>query len=390
MELRDYVLALRRYWGTLLALALAGLGVAVAVVTATPQTYLATAQVFVASTGEGTSGSQFVNQRVTSYPDVARSRTVLGPVIQQLGLTESFDSLRARVGATNPPDTSQIEITVTGSDAALAARVANAVADRFGTTVEQLEKPESAPSPVDLTVTNPATVPATPVSPVPGLLLPLGLAVGLALGAAAAVVRSRLDTTVRTAEDVAAVWDGDRVPVLTRPGGRARRSELVGRPSAVLARRLEGLAQDRPVAVLLLAPSPDARQEPSTFAREVADQLRTRQVPAAVVPPGTIGGDRGTRVRLSVGTALAPLADWRRIADEVDAVVLVAEPGRVERAELSEVRTVLSAAGIAPLAVVLAARRGRRSAARQVPTPAGDPAPARQQTGMGQPVPAGR
>ena len=37
----------------------------------------ATAQVFVASVDDSTSGSQFVNQRVTSSPQVADSRTVL-------------------------------------------------------------------------------------------------------------------------------------------------------------------------------------------------------------------------------------------------------------------------------------------------------------------------
>src|SRR5919112_253032 len=148
MELRDYGVALRRHWGIGVSVALACLLAAVVVVLATPATYRATAQVFVASTGEGTSGAQFVNQRVTSYPDVARSRAVL---------------------------------------------------DEFGTVVEQLERPTGAPSPVDLTVTNPATVPTSPASPQTGLLLALGLVVGLALGAAAAVTRAPPDSRLHSA-----------------------------------------------------------------------------------------------------------------------------------------------------------------------------------------------
>ncbi len=140
MELRDYGVALRRHWRAGVGVALACLLAAVVVVLATPATYRATAQVFVASTGEGTSGSQFVNQRVTSYPDVARSRAVLDPVIRSLGLDESFADLRERVEATNPLETSQIDIAVTGRDAAEAARVADAVAEEFGTVVEQLER----------------------------------------------------------------------------------------------------------------------------------------------------------------------------------------------------------------------------------------------------------
>jgi capsular polysaccharide biosynthesis protein len=103
MELRDYGTALRRYWTTWVGLALAGVLVALTVVLVSTPTYQATAQVFVASTGgEGTSGAQFVNQRVTTYPDVARSRTVLGSVIEELGIQESFADLRARVAAVNP------------------------------------------------------------------------------------------------------------------------------------------------------------------------------------------------------------------------------------------------------------------------------------------------
>ncbi|MDP9428810.1 MAG: Wzz/FepE/Etk N-terminal domain-containing protein, partial [Actinomycetota bacterium] len=215
MELRDYGVALRRHWKTGVGMTLACLLAAGVVVLATPVTYRATAQVFVASTGEGTSGAQFVNQRVTSYPDVARSRTVLDPVIESLGLDESFADLRARVEATNPLETSQIDIAVTGRDAAEATRVADAVAEEFGTVVEQLERPPGGRSPVDLTVTDPATVPTSPASPQTGLLLTLGLVVGLALGAAAAVVRSRVDGTLHSAEDVRAAWGpADDVPVL--------------------------------------------------------------------------------------------------------------------------------------------------------------------------------
>src|SRR5688572_21528063 len=117
MELRDYLLALRRYWTTWLGVTGAALLVALGVVLISPPSYQATAQVFVASLGEGTSGSQFVNQRVTSYPDVARSSAVLGPVIEDLDLAESVADLRARVSASNPAETSQIDIAVTDADA---------------------------------------------------------------------------------------------------------------------------------------------------------------------------------------------------------------------------------------------------------------------------------
>lgn len=370
MELRDYGVALRRHWKTGAGLALACLLAAVVVVLATPATYRATAQVFVASTGEGTSGAQFVNQRVTSYPDVARSRAVLDPVIEDLGLDESFADLRARVEATNPLETSQIDIAVTGRDAAEAARVADAVAEEFGTVVERLERPTGAASPVDLTVTNPATVPTSPASPQTGLLLALALVVGLALGAAAAVVRSRLDGRLHSADDVRAAWGGaDDVPVLARPVGRARRSALIGRPAAVLARRLEALAEDRPVSVVVVSPSPDSA--PESLVEEVAAELRAAGLAAARTDDAAVAGP--VRVRLSVGSPLLPLSGWRRVAGTADAVVVAVAPGQVQRAELTELRTVLSAAGVRPLALVLASTGPRDAAPEPAAHPEGTP-----------------
>ena len=383
MELRDYGTALRRHWRIGVGVALACLLAAVVVVLATPITYRATAQVFVASTGEGTSGAQFVNQRVTSYPEVARSRAVLGPVIDDLGLDESFADLRARVEATNPLETSQIDIAVTGRDAAEATRVADAVAQEFGTVVERLERPAGGASPVDLTVTNPATVPTSPAAPQTALLLALGLVVGLALGAAAAVVRSRLDGRLHSAEDVRAAWHGaDDVPVLARPAGRARRSALAGDPVAVLARRLEALAEDRPVSVTLVSPSPD--RAPWSLAGDLAARLRAAGLLTAVADPGgDAAADGPARVRLSVVSPLLALSDWRRLAGTSEVVVAVAR-GRAQRVDLAELGTILSGAGIRPLALVVT--RLRRGGADPQPVTRLEGTPARPAA----PVPAPR
>jgi capsular polysaccharide biosynthesis protein len=359
MELRDYGMALRRHWRTGVGVTLACLLAAVVAVLAMPITYRATAQVFVASTGEGTSGAQFVNQRVPSYPEVARSRAVLDPVIDELDLDESFADLRARVEATNPLETSQIDIAVTGPDAAEAARVADAVAEEFGTVVEQLERPAGGTSPVDLTVTNPATVPTTPAAPQTGLLLALGLVVGLALGAAAAVLRSRLDRRLHSAEDVRAAWHGaDDVPVLARPAGRARRSALAGDPVAVLARRVEALAEDRPVSVALVSTSPDLA--PWSLAGDLALRLRAAGLPTrtAVDLDGDAADDGPARVRLSVVSPLLAPHDWRRLAGTTHVLVAV-DRGRAQQADLAELGTILSGVGIRPLALVVTRlRRG--------------------------------
>jgi capsular polysaccharide biosynthesis protein len=376
MELQDYWVALRRYWTTWLGVALAGLLVALCTVLFTPPTYQATAQVFVASVDGSTSGSQFVNQRVTSYPEVADSRTVLAPVIEELGLSDSFSDVRKAVTATNPVDTSQIEIVVADGDAGRAAQIANAVAERFGTAVEKLEQPQEGASPVSLTVTNPATVPTSPTSPAPALLLPLGLIVGTLLGAAAAIVRSRLDTRLHSADDVRAAWGAgaDQLVVHAAPAGRRHRGFLPHRATTMLARQLEPMAEQQLVPVVALSPSADQAAAGAVVDR-VAAELIAWDVEVGVLgtgPATSTGAPGSPGVRLRVGSPLAPLPEWRQLARASASVVLVVEPGRIDRGDLTELRSILDAAGVPVLAVVLPSaepRRIRRRNAAQAPAP---------------------
>lgn len=367
MELRDYLAALRRHWRTWVGVTVAGALAALTVVLAVPPTYKVTAEVFVGSTSTGASSWQFVNQRVMSYPDLATSRTVLEPVIEQLGLRDSVRDLAGRVTAVNPSGTSQIQITVADSDGRHAAAVANAVADRFRTAVVELEKPTGGPSPVELTVTNPATAPSTPAFPQPSLFLILGITVGLLLGAAAAVVRSRRDTRLWSEADVRAAWGhgGDdlevHAPVRRRRRDRGR--SLASSSATVLARQVEALADAGPVRMVALSPSRDD-QAAQGFVGEVADALRTWSVPVYRTPPSAVEASRQGRpgVALTVGSPLAPLRTLRSLTGAgSQVVVVIVEVGHVEEADVRELRATLAAAGAGPVAVVLQGRRRRRT-----------------------------
>ncbi|MDP9430254.1 MAG: hypothetical protein M3Q47_15965, partial [Actinomycetota bacterium] len=169
-------------------------------------------------------------------------------------------------------------------------------------------------------------------------------------------------------------------PVLARPAGRARRSALVGRPAAVLARRLEALAEDRPLSVVVVSPSP--KSTPESLVHEVAAELRASALSAMLAAPGGDAADTGpARVRLAVGSPLLPLSGWRRLAGTADAVVVAVAPGQVQPAELAELRTVLTAVGIRPLALVLAAAGSGNAAPAPTARPVGTPGvPARPAT----------
>ena len=366
MELRDYLAVLRRYWAIWVGVALATLAVALIVVLSTTPTYSARATVYVAAAGiEGPEGAQFIERRVTSYPDVARSEAVLGPVIADMGLDVSVAELRSRVSADSPLESSQIDITVTDADAVQVAATTNAIADEFRRTVEELESPIGGDTPVTLTVTDPANVPSDPVSPKPGLYLGLGLVVGLALGAAAAVLRSRTDKRVHTEDDVRSAFgaDGDDLAVLTSPRQQRRAGRLAGGPASLVARRLAVAAGSTPVRAVVLGVDPeDDLRVARTFAEQVSGELVDGGVPADVT--GTVGGPAGastsSQVQLATATPRVPLAEWHSIAERYDGVVLVAESGRVDGADLREIRAILSTAGARLLAVVLLPRRSSR------------------------------
>ncbi|RBY75999.1 hypothetical protein DQ238_18390 [Geodermatophilus sp. TF02-6] len=386
MELRDYLAALRRNWAVWVGGTVLGVLLGVLVVAVTPPTYQASARVFVSVSPSIPNSAAFVQQRVKSYPDVVVSESVLGPVVRQLDLDESLADLRARISATNPVDTSQVEVAVNGRDPQQAAAVANAVAERLTDVVEDLETPTSGNRPVELTVTDPATAPSAPVAPVARDVVGLGLLVGLFLGLAAAVVRSRLDTAVHTADDVRCAWGGDDVEVLGQHRGRARRSALTGSAAAVLARRLEALAEQRPVRAVLVCPAPAEEGAACSLARGVATALRRRGTTAAVGGPEALElTGPGSRIHVEVADPLAAPRVWREVAERGADVVLVVPGGRVAAAELREVRAILARAGLRPLAVALVPRRRRARPAPEAPLPAAGPVAAAPRVGAPSP-----
>jgi len=182
--------------------------VATGLVTALTQTtYSATAQSFVTIDSGTTSGgiyqnSQFALQRVKSYTQLIASPDVLGPVISQVGLSDSVAGLRSRVTARSPVETVLLDVTVTDTDAARAAQTADAASRRLGIEIERLEGGPQRTSGVTVTLTRPADIPRSPVSPRPLLNAIIGLLLGAALGFVSAVALYRFDNRIRTAEDV--------------------------------------------------------------------------------------------------------------------------------------------------------------------------------------------
>ncbi|GAB2934961.1 polysaccharide biosynthesis tyrosine autokinase [Rhodococcus aerolatus] len=210
MDIRDYLKVLRTRWRVVAGTTLVGVLVALGVsLTTTPQ-YAASSQLFITTTANTDTssgayqGSQFSQQRVVSYTQLLTGQQVAQRVIDQLRLGTSPASLASRVSVASVPDSVILAVTVQDPSPTQARDLTNAVAQQFTGLVAELETPAGGGTPAArVTVVQQASAPSAPVVPNIPRNLALGLAAGLLLGVGLAVIRERLDTTVKTRERAA-------------------------------------------------------------------------------------------------------------------------------------------------------------------------------------------
>lgn len=203
MELREILNALRAAWWLLvvglLVGGLAGLGLSLL---GRPK-YTSHTQLFVSTTQTATTsdvfqGSQFSEQRVASY-----ARLLVGPrlaslVVRRLDLPLTPAQLSREIGATAISQTVLLDVTVTDPSPARAQRIAAAIGAEFPSLVDELEAPAAGGrSPVKVTVTEAAELPESPSEPRIRRNVALGTLVGLMAAITLAILRTRLDRSVR-------------------------------------------------------------------------------------------------------------------------------------------------------------------------------------------------
>jgi receptor protein-tyrosine kinase/non-specific protein-tyrosine kinase len=210
VELRAVLRLLRERWRLVLAVALTVVA-AVGWFTwqATPR-YSAQVTLFVSAWGSpddpasAYQGSLLSAQKVKSYTTLLRGQRVLGEVIDRLGLDVDPGRLAREVSTAAVPDTALLTATVTDPSPRRAQEIANAIGDQFAALVPDLESgSDGTPSPIRVTVVGTADLPTRPVSPRPVRNLAVAVVLGLLAGLGAAAARRSLDTTLRTAGQLA-------------------------------------------------------------------------------------------------------------------------------------------------------------------------------------------
>jgi succinoglycan biosynthesis transport protein ExoP len=200
MELIDYLRMLLRRWKWVVGFALVGWTLGALWATVTPRVYEASVLLFVGSSGPGTQGEQrddlsasrFTLERMDSYAALVDSPDVTRTVSEELQLGMEPDDVANVLTATVLENTVVLNVTARGDQPAQTANIANAAAVRLGAVIELVEAPGTgAASPVNVTVTRPASAPERPISPNVRLSIALGLIAGAGVGLLVAALRDQ-------------------------------------------------------------------------------------------------------------------------------------------------------------------------------------------------------
>jgi len=208
VEIRDYLRILRNRWKLITAVLALGVLAALAFSLLTTPKYAASTQLFVSTTGQENTtaayqGGLFSQQRVTSYSELIQGQQVAQRVVDTLKLPVGAAQVASEVSVNVKTDTVILGVTVTDPSPERARDIANALSQQFTQLVTELETPQGSTSAAaKVTVVQQASLPTTPVVPQTTRNIALGAVVGLLLGIGLAVLRDRLDNTVKDRREV--------------------------------------------------------------------------------------------------------------------------------------------------------------------------------------------
>lgn len=205
MDILSYLAIWRRRWLLVFSGILLGVAGAVAVSALTQPLYLASARLFVTTTGgasvvETYQNNLFGQERVLSYAKLAAGPQVAQRSIDALHIQMSPEQLMSQVSAERVPlDTVLLDISVRNPNPDMARDLANTVARQTTQLVEELETSARGGIPAATAVlVDQAETPAAPYAPNWFRNVLVGLFGGLLVGLIGAIARDKLDRSVRS------------------------------------------------------------------------------------------------------------------------------------------------------------------------------------------------
>ena len=199
IDLLELFMGLLAHWTLIAATAVVG-AVLMALYTfflVTPM-YKATATIYVVSRNDSLNFSDLqVGSELTSdYIKVFEMWEVHEKVISNLDLDYTYTDMASMLSVTNTSDTRMLDITVTNPDPEEAAAIANEYADVGAKYISEKMKTDEP------TLMSSARVSENPFSPNKAKNILLGFVVGFVLASAVVVLRTMLDDTYKSADDI--------------------------------------------------------------------------------------------------------------------------------------------------------------------------------------------
>lgn len=215
MALRDYWRVAVRRWKIIVVTLILALSLGGLITSRMTPEYSSTARMFVSTrvsdTTQAYQGGLFASQRVSSYADLVKSRSLAVSVAEKIGF-DNPEKLQKYVTATVVQDTVNLQITARATTPEFAQTIAQAYAVKLSRKIKRLETPSGEKQPlIKATIYDDATLNPTAVSPNVPRNMALAGVLGLLLGFGLAVVREITDNTLKDT-DVAAELSG--APVL--------------------------------------------------------------------------------------------------------------------------------------------------------------------------------
>ena len=151
---------------------------------------------------------QLSTQLTKDYQILVTSAPVMNQVIKELGLNMKASELASTISVDTPSDTRVLQITVTSDDPKRAKDIADKVAQVSSKRICDIMKIEQ------VNVIEEGSLSEEPAVDTVQKWTLIGLALGIVLSCAVIIIRSMLDDTVKTTEDVEKYFDLSTLAVI--------------------------------------------------------------------------------------------------------------------------------------------------------------------------------
>lgn len=151
---------------------------------------------------------QLSTQLTKDYQILVTSAPVMNQVIKELGLNMKASELASTISVDTPSDTRVLQITVTSDDRKRAKDIADKVAQVSSKKICDIMKIEQ------VNVIEEGSMSEEPAVDTVQKWTLIGLALGIVLSCAVIIIRSMLDDTVKTTEDVEKYFDLSTLAVI--------------------------------------------------------------------------------------------------------------------------------------------------------------------------------